>query len=131
MFGRRKKLTNLVPPVEAMKAKPVRAVEATVERDSDRGGKVTVPLRPDAFGFVGRLLRLPPGASKTFELDAVGLFVWDRVDGQTSVREIARKLAAEYQLDVRVAEVSTAQFLKTLLRRGLIGMPMPKLAKPR
>jgi hypothetical protein len=69
---------------------------------------------------------VPPGATKTFEFDAIGVFVWNHCDGRTSVQQIIRKLAAEYRLNLREAEVPTVQFLQTLARKGLIGMRVKK-----
>ena len=109
-------------PQQALSARPTKLVDAAVERREDGSARVTVPLKPNAFG---RLFRLPAGASKTFELDALGLFVWDRVDGGTTVKQIVRALAREWQLDPRAAEVSTLEFLRTLGKRGLIGVPAP------
>ena len=110
----------------ALDARPVRAVEATLAPRDGGGGTLTVPLRRELLGFWGRMFGVPEGATKTFELDAVGRFVWERIDGRTSVRKLAAMLAAEYRLDARVAEVSTARFLQTLTRRGLIGVPVDR-----
>ena len=123
MFGRPPKPAAL-PPKAALAAKPVPAVRATLAPKPDGGGTLTVPLRRELLGFWGRLFGVPEGATKTFELDAVGRFVWEQIDGRTSVRELARRLGERFHLDARVAEVSTAQFLHTLTRRGLIGVPV-------
>jgi hypothetical protein len=116
-------------PREALDAKPVKATGATLEPDGQGGGKLTIPLRAELLGFWGRMFGVPEGATKTYELDPVGRFVWEHVDGRTSVRQLARKLAKAYHLDERVAEVSTARFLHTLTRRGLIGVPIKRKGK--
>jgi hypothetical protein len=59
---------------------------------------------------------------KTFELDELGKFVWDTCDGKTAVRQIIRRLADRYNLNDREAEVATVAFLRTLTRKGLVGM---------
>ena len=112
-----------VSPQQALGAKPLKLVDETLTRNDDGSAKVTVPLRPGAFG---RLFRLPAGSTKTFELDALGLFVWDRIDGRTSVKRIVRELAKEWKLDPRAAEVSTLTFLRTLIKRGLVGATPPE-----
>ena len=63
-----------------------------------------------------------PRATKTFEFDSIGLFVWNLCDGKTSVQQIIRMLAREYRLNLREAEVPTLQFLQTLAKKGLIAM---------
>ena len=108
-----------VTPQQALGVRPVRNEAASVERRDDGSARVTVPLKSNTFG---RLLRLPAGATKSFELDALGLFVWDRIDGRASVKIIVRDLAKEWKLDPRAAEVSTLTFLRTLTKRGLVGV---------
>jgi hypothetical protein len=112
---------------DALTAKPRRLVDVELEPDSTGGGKLKVPLAPRRWGR--RLFRLPAGATKTFELDAIGVFVWNRCDGGHTVQQIIRKLADEYRLNLREAEVPTVQFLHTLARKGLIGMSIAKARK--
>lgn len=59
---------------------------------------------------------------KRLELDEMGSFVWDRIDGVRSVRRIAGELAAHYGLQAREAELSVTAFIKTIGQRGLIGL---------
>ena len=105
-----------------LSARPVRLSDAEPREISPNKWHLTVKLRPTRIARV--FLRVPAGASKTFELDPIGLFVWQNCDGKTPVRQLIRKLAKEYNLNEREAEVSTVQFLYTLARKGLIGMQM-------
>ena len=41
-----------------------------------------------------------------FELDALGAAVWRMIDGQTTVREMIERFAADHQLNLREAEVA-------------------------
>jgi hypothetical protein len=59
---------------------------------------------------------------KRLELDEMGSFVWDRIDGARSVRRIADEFAAHYGLQPREAELSVTAFIKTIGQRGLIGL---------
>jgi hypothetical protein len=104
----------------ALESKPRRLVDAEITVDATGGGRLKVPLAPRRWGRW--VFRVPPGATKTFELDAIGVFVWNRCDGRHTVQQIIRKLADEYRLNLREAEVPTVQFLHTLARRGLIGL---------
>ena len=107
-------------PADALAARPVRLTDAAVVR-TDTGGRLTVPLgTPKRLPW---LFRPPAGATKTFELDAVGLFVWDAIDGQTSVEQIIGRLAERFRLNLRTAQVPTLQFLRTLMKKGLVGVP--------
>ena len=112
---------------QALDARPVHTVEAELRRDDAGGAKLTVPMKGPRWG--GWLFRMPQGASKTFELDELGLLVWDACDGKTSVQQIIRKLAARHHLNLREAEVSTVKFLQILAQRGLIGMSLKSTSK--
>ena len=119
---RRRKPPQLSPD-EALRAKPVRLVTEQIEPTPD-GGTLTVALRPGRVG--GWLFRLPAGATKTFEFDPVGLFVWQHIDGNTSVKQLIRHLSRRHHLTLREAEVPTLAFLKTLIAKGLVAVPVDK-----
>ena len=59
---------------------------------------------------------------KKLQLDELGSFVWNLMDGKRSVRQLVQLFAQTHQLESREAEVSVTQFLRELGRRGLIGM---------
>ena len=121
MLARKKPtLTN----ADALAAKPVRLVNATVAPKPNGGGTLTVPLAPPKR--MKWLFRLPAGSTKDFELDAVGVFVWHALDGKTSVEQLIKKLAERYKLNLREAQVPTLQFLQTLIKKGLVGVPAEK-----
>jgi hypothetical protein len=110
---------------EALTVRPIRAVDATLWKDQTNGtAKLNISLKPPRWG--GWLFRMPRGATKTFELDELGLFVWESCDGKTPVHEIIRRLAKRYNLNLREVEVSTIQFLQMLARKRLIGMAIVK-----
>jgi hypothetical protein len=121
MIFRRTKKT--ITRQQQLSARPERREDAKLETSGDGGGKVTIPLRARR----GWILRLPEGATKTFELDAMGLFVWDACDGKTSVQQIIRRLGKRYNLSLRESEVSTIAFLHMLAKKGLIGMDVRQL----
>ena len=120
LFGTKKPRLS---PDDALAAKPLRLVEVEMETD-DKGGKLKVPLK--ARRFAGWIFKVPEGATKTFEFDAIGVFVWDNIDGKTSVQQLVRKLAKKYSLSEREAAVSTNQFLQMLGRKNLIGWNVEK-----
>jgi len=101
---------------EHLALKPLRARDALVERKPDGGARVKLPLR-GSWPF-----RPPAGATRVFELDEMGLLVWDSCDGCTTLLELIQKISEHYSLNLREAEVATLTFLKTLARKQLIGM---------
>lgn len=59
---------------------------------------------------------------RKLELDELGTFCWNLIDGDRKVREMARILAERYGLPAREAELSVAAFLRELGKRGIIGV---------
>jgi hypothetical protein len=104
---------------QQLASKPLRLVAADLLDAENGGGRLQVPMRQRAWS--GWLLRLPKDATKTFEFDALGKFVWQHCDGKTSVQQIARKLARTYNVSEREAQVSTEKFLMMLATKGLVG----------
>src|SRR5690348_11294200 len=99
---------------EMLDSRPVRLSDAE-PRDAGQGKwTLTVVLRPTRVARL--LLRVPAGAKRTFELDELGLFVWQSCDGKTPVRQVIKRLAKQYRLSEREAEVATVQFLYTLAK---------------
>ncbi len=56
------------------------------------------------------------------ELDQLGAQVWNLIDGKNDVLAIIRKFAEIYRLDIKEAEISVTLFLRSLGKKGLIGM---------
>jgi hypothetical protein len=100
----------------------VQLVKAVLTERPDGGANLEVPIRQTHW--TGWFYRVPAGATKTFELDTLGLLVWNSCDGRTSVQQIIRKLSKRYNLTLREAQVPTLGFLQTLVRKGLVGMPV-------
>jgi len=59
---------------------------------------------------------------KQIELDEMGTFVWKRIDGNRSVRQIADEFTTYYEVQPREAELSVTAFIKTIGQRGIIGL---------
>ncbi|HEY0009064.1 MAG TPA: PqqD family protein [Tepidisphaeraceae bacterium] len=91
------------------------------------GGRLKVMVQQPKIGKW--IFRLPEGTFKVFEFDSVGVFVWDNIDGKTSVQQIIKRLAKRYDLNLREAQVPTVKFLEMLIKKGLVGIPLEKKAK--
>ena len=63
----------------------------------------------------------PIPEEKRVVLDPIGSDVWRFCDGETTVEVIARRIAKQYQVGPRQAELSLQQFFKDLGRRGYVG----------
>jgi hypothetical protein len=60
--------------------------------------------------------------TKKLQLDAMGTFVWDLMDGKRSVRTIIQIFAKTHRLENKEAEVSVTSFIRQLGQRGLLGL---------
>jgi hypothetical protein len=110
--------------LQQLASRPLRLVQGELAESENGGARLRVPLRKRRWS--GWLLRLPKDATKTFEFDALGKFVWNHCDGKTSVQQIARKLARTYNVSERESLVATEKFLTTLANKGLIGASILK-----
>jgi len=95
--------------------KPVRSPHATLERH-EHGARIKLPIKRRWF------IRPRPDPVKTFELDAIGLAVWDRCDGETTIKSMIQAVAERCSCDIGKAEVATLKFLDMLAHRKLIGI---------
>lgn len=66
--------------------------------------------------------KTPKPVRRKLQLDELGTWVWNCLDGHHSVEQIISKFAHVHQLHPKEAEVSVTQFLRALGQRGLIGM---------
>jgi hypothetical protein len=60
--------------------------------------------------------------TRKVELDLLGAQVWHLIDGKRNVLAIIRQFAGLHGLDIKEAEVSVTLFLRSLGKKGLIGM---------
>lgn len=128
MFFRPRPRQPRLTPQQQLAARPVHLVRGELDRQDGGSAKLNVPLKPARWNRW--VFRIPQGTIKTFELDALGVLVWDLCDGHNSVQQIIRKLAKRYNLNLREAQVPTIKFLQMLTRKGLIGMTMPRQREP-
>jgi hypothetical protein len=108
---------------QQLASKPVRLVIGEMSDAADGGGRLAVKIQQKRW--TGWLLRMPKDATKTFEFDALGRFVWTHCDGKTSVQQIARKLSKKYNVSEREAQMATEKFLAMLAGKGLVGAAVP------
>lgn len=122
MLSRKPKLSR----TESLSAKPVKLVAAEVE-PTESGARLKVEVTPAKWATW--FMRTSKTLNKTFELDSLGMLVWNSCDGKNSVQRIIRKLANQYNLTEREAEVGTVQFLQMLAKKGLVGMAVDQRSK--
>jgi len=88
---------------------------------------------PDVVARVvrGEAILVLAEQSKVKVLNELGTRIWELVDGQQSIRQIAARLCQEYDVDPAQAEQDTLDFLAELQGRGLLDVSTPaSLAQP-
>ena len=53
-------------------------------------------------------------------LNETGSFLWDRLDGETSLESIAQALAKDYDVDIAITRPDVLALARELLAEGLI-----------
>ncbi len=57
-----------------------------------------------------------------YNLNTVGAAIWERIDGQRSIKEIISELSTEYDAPEEVIQRDVVDFLNDLLEAGIIEM---------
>jgi hypothetical protein len=65
-----------------------------------------------------------PRNRKTYEIDPVGMFVWERCNGTDTVETIIDAFAARYALTFHESRVSVTEYIRRLIRRGMLAIMM-------
>ncbi len=63
--------------------------------------------------------------TKRLQLDQMGSFVWNLIDGEKSVKDIIKIFSHDYKVTSQEAETAVAAFLKSLGQRGFIALYGP------
>jgi Coenzyme PQQ synthesis protein D (PqqD) len=63
--------------------------------------------------------------TKKLQLDQMGSFVWNLIDGKKTVKDIITIFSKEYNVTIQEGETAVAAFLKTLGQRGFIALYGP------
>ena len=67
-----------------------------------------------------KILRVP--GKRVVVLDEVGSYVWMQCDGRNTIGNIIDGLCGKYKLNRKEAEVSLITYMRTLGKRGMIGL---------
>ena len=105
---------------------PLRNPGIKADRNEDGTVLLRLPPSPNWWArMVMKLLRVGD-VERNVSLDELGSFVWDECDGKTTVRDLIRRFAERFKLNRKEAEVSIAQFLRMLAKRGFMGIMVPQ-----
>jgi len=123
---KKKPVASRMTRPEALAFKPVKSRQVSETRLETGEVVIEYPLavRPLIAAVARRLGKSQQDLvqTKKLQLDALGTFVWDLVDGKHSVRRMIKIFAETHRLENREAEVSVTQFIRELGKRGLLGL---------
>jgi len=68
----------------------------------------------------GEAVLVHPAHGKVIVLNGVGARLWELMDGQRNIAEMARVIAAEYEVSLITAESDAQTFCQDLAGRGLL-----------
>lgn len=94
--------------------------EAMKLQPAGRGALVSVPVRRPKWLAPPVSWILPWSRHRRVQLDEPGTEVLNLCDGQRTVEEIIERFAQEHRLSFREGQTAVTQFLRELVRRGII-----------
>ena len=122
---------NRPSPQAILRLRPVRNPNVKWERSAETDLVVLV-LDNHPFRYwdkmIGRIFQIP--TQRKIEMsDELSSLVWELCDGTNTVQAISGRIAKEYNLTLRQAEVSVLAFLNTLQGKRLVGVPVEQAAE--
>jgi len=98
-------------------------VNAKAEVKTVREGViVSVPVRRPNWLIPPISWVLPWSSHRRVQLDEAGTAVLALCDGQRNVEQVIETFAQEHKLSFRESQLAVTQFLRELLRRGIVAM---------
>jgi hypothetical protein len=112
------------PPLsknEALSATPVASDDIRIQITDQGLVRISYPI--SIKPWIARLLpRSTVRPFRTLELDSMGSFVWNHIDGIRSVEDLTGIVTHHYKCHPSEAEHAVAVFLRQLGQRGIIGL---------
>jgi len=92
-----------------------------VSCENDKTGRLLINIRlKRGNGFLARFQ--PPVLERNVKLDEIGGFVFKLIDNRRSTLEIINMFLAKYRVNRREATLSIVDFLKSLVKRGVVSI---------
>jgi hypothetical protein len=68
----------------------------------------------------GEAVLVHPGQARIRVLNAVGARIWELIDGQQTLGEIAQEISAEFEVDLSRAQMDVLVFCADLVHVGVL-----------
>jgi len=114
-------------PEQLKKSKPLR--NPAVQQDAAEDGSMLLlaPLVQQGNGFVGLMAKwMKAPDTKKFELEPIGVFVWNLCDGKNTFEGISKRLREQFKMNRLEADAALLAFLQMLSQRRLIILTVGK-----
>ena len=119
-------------PRAVLRCRPRRCDAVEEELQPDGSVQLRAPLNKNSRGLQAMIARAAKApVKKTFELEAVGTFVWSLCDGTLSLETMAERLRVQFKMNRLEAEAALVAFVQTLGRKGLITLLPPEPKRPK
>jgi uncharacterized membrane protein len=118
-------LKKIIPDKEGiLKSRPLRNPTLKV---SEKDGEIYITLKRKKVWWVSILSKIffMPD-EKTIVLDKIGSEIWNLCDGEKRVCDIISYMVKVHKLSYVEAETSLLEYLKQLVKRGIIGLEISK-----
>lgn len=124
LFKREKQPKAPPVPLELILASiPVKNPAIAWEKNERGEVVIKIKLEPSRPGLFSGFVKEPQ--EKKIVLDAMGSYVWEQIDGQKSINEIADLLAQRFKFHKREAQMSLLAYVQMLAERGLVTLLAP------
>jgi len=79
---------------------------------------------PDIIGRVvdNEAVLVMPKQGKVKVLNEVGAAIWELIDGERSIQQIATELCTQFEIDPSTAEADTIKFIADLYEKELVSI---------
>ena len=119
--GKKVDMNREVAAAKLLSSTPHVNTAATV-RSVAAGVIVSVPVRRPGWLVPPISWILPWRPMRRVQLDEAGTAVLALCDGQRNVEQVIESFAQEHKLSFRESQLAVTQFLRDLLRRGIVAM---------
>jgi hypothetical protein len=65
---------------------------------------------------------LNPETSELHAFNEVGARIWDLLNGERSLQDVAAAIADEYDIELESAEADVGEFVETLVAKGIVAL---------
>lgn len=110
-------------PTKAESLRGVVIMNPQIEEQCTPDGLVRLRYPAPLPRLLSRLLpKTGTLGQRTLELDTMGTFVWQHIDGERTVQQLAELVGRQYRCRPEEAELAVAQFIRQLGRRNILGV---------